>query len=159
EPNKIPITVLSRCQRFDFAGISPEQIVATLAEICHREQIEAEPEALQAVARRAGGSMRDAQSLLEQLLSAAGDRLTVQAGHRLLGTASDERVLDLLEALADHDSARVLDLTNRAAHEGVQIVDLLGGIIDFLADAMRLSAGSAAMLLATGPKQRPRLEA
>src|SRR5262249_31384968 len=105
EPNKIPITVLSRCQRFDFAGITPEQLVPTLGEICAREQIEAASEALHAVARRAGGSMRDAQSLLEQLLSAAGDRLTIEAVHRLLGTASDERLLDLLEALADHDSA------------------------------------------------------
>src|SRR5205807_6633652 len=56
EPNKIPVTVLSRCQRFDFAGITPEQIVTTLSEVCARERIEAEPEALQAVARRAGGS-------------------------------------------------------------------------------------------------------
>src|SRR3954470_11720887 len=71
EPNKIPITVLSRCQRYDFAGIAPEQIVATLAEICARERVEAEPEALRAVARRAAGSMRDAQSLLEQLLSSS----------------------------------------------------------------------------------------
>src|SRR5207248_9449074 len=68
EPNKIPITVLSRCQRYDFAGIAPEQIVATLAAICDREHVAAEAEALRTVARRANGSMRDAQSLLEQLL-------------------------------------------------------------------------------------------
>src|SRR4029078_4639058 len=69
EANKIPITVLSRCQRYDFAGITPEAIVGSMKEICARELVEAEPEALQVVARRAGGSMRDAQSLLEQLLA------------------------------------------------------------------------------------------
>src|SRR5205807_1639894 len=72
EPNKIPVTVLSRCQRYDFAGIAPEQVVETLTTICDREGVAAEPEALRVVARRASGSMRDAQSLLEQLLSAGG---------------------------------------------------------------------------------------
>src|SRR4051812_41120883 len=108
EPNKIPITVLSRCQRYDFAGIAPEEIVATLESICRREGIEAEPDALRAVARRATGSMRDAQSLLEQLLSSAGPRLTVERVHALLGTASDERLFDLIDALADHDAAAAL---------------------------------------------------
>src|SRR5665213_1493202 len=65
EPNKIPVTVLSRCQRYDFAGITPDQITETLAEICTQEQVNADPEALGVIARRASGSMRDAQSLLE----------------------------------------------------------------------------------------------
>ena len=91
EPNKIPITVLSRCQRFDFAGIAPDQIAETLAEICEIEQVEADPEALQAVARRASGSMRDAQSLLEQLLSVGDRRLTAELVHRSLGMAPDDR--------------------------------------------------------------------
>src|SRR5205807_10663061 len=69
EANKIPITVLSRCQRYDFAGIAPEQIAETLGAICKREGVAADEEALRAIARRASGSMRDAQSLLEQLLS------------------------------------------------------------------------------------------
>src|SRR5881296_1679575 len=63
EANKIPITVLSRCQRYDFAGITPEVIAKALAEVCAQERVEAEAEALQVVARRAGGSLRDAQSL------------------------------------------------------------------------------------------------
>ena len=106
EANKIPITVLSRCQRYDFAGITPEAIVASLKEICTREHVEAEPEALQVVARRASGSMRNAQSLLEQLLSSSGSRLTVEVVHALLGTPSDERLLAVLEALADRDTPR-----------------------------------------------------
>jgi DNA polymerase-3 subunit gamma/tau len=158
EPNKIPITVLSRCQRYDFAGITPEQIVATLSEICALEHIEAEPEALRTLARRAGGSMRDAQSLLEQLLSSAGERLTVDTVHRLLGTASDERLLDLIDALANHQPADVLQLVERAAAEGVQPSDLLVGVLEFLRDVMVLSAGAEGALLTATPRQRPRLQ-
>ncbi len=158
EPNKIPITVLSRCQRYDFAGITPEQIVETLARICAQEQAEAEPEALRTVARRAGGSMRDAQSLLEQLLSAGDGRLTVEGVHRLLGTASDERLLDLIAALADHDLATTLRLTEQAANEGVQPADLLIGLLDFLRDLMVLAAGAEVSLLSVSPRQLPRLQ-
>ena len=158
EPNKIPETVRSRCQRYDFAGITPEQAVATLGAICAREGVEAEPEALRAVARRGGGSMRDAQSLLEQLLSADGEPLTVELVHRRLGTASDERVLDLLDALADHDSAAVLRQVEQAAGEGVQPVELLNSVLEFLRDVMVLSAGGEGLLLAASPRQAPRLE-
>ena len=157
EPNKIPITVLSRCQRYDFAGISPEQVVETLTAICRREGVEAEPDALRVVARRASGSMRDAQSLLEQLLSAGGEALTVEAVHQRLGTASDERVLDLIDALADHDSAAALTQIDRAALEGVQPADLLNGLIEFLRDVMVLAVGAESTLLAATPRQKPRL--
>jgi DNA polymerase-3 subunit gamma/tau len=159
EPNKIPVTVLSRCQRYDFAGISPEQVVETLAAICAGERVEAEPEALRAVARRAGGSMRDAQSLLEQLLSGGGEALTVELVHRRLGTASDERLLDLIDALADRDPAAALRQLDLAAREGVQPVDLMNGLLEYLRDVMVLSAGAGSVLLAATPRQAPRLEA
>jgi len=158
EPNKIPVTVLSRCQRYDFAGISPEQVVETLLSICEREHVTAEPEALRAVARRASGSMRDAQSLLEQLLSAGGETLTVELVHKRLGTASDERLLDLLDALADHDPAAALGQVAGAADQGVQPTDLLNGLLEFLRDVMVLAAGADGVLLAATPRQKPRLE-
>ena len=159
EANKIPITVLSRCQRYDFAGIAPEQIVATLAEICAAEHVEVDRDALQVVARRASGSMRDAQSLLEQLLSSGARRLTAEAVHQLLGIAADERVLDLLDALADRDPARALTLVDGALASGVQPVDLLGGLLEFLRDTMVLAAGAEVLPLAASPGQRPRLQA
>jgi DNA polymerase-3 subunit gamma/tau len=158
EASRIPITVLSRCQRYDFAGITPEAIVATLQEICTREHVEAEPEALQVVARRAGGSMRDAQSLLEQLLASGSPRLTVEVVHALLGTPSDERLLAMLEALADRQPATALSLLEQAAAEGVQPADLLTGLLEFLRDVMVLSVGAGSILLAVSPRQRPRVE-
>ncbi len=158
EANKIPITVLSRCQRFDFAGITAEAIVNNLQEICGGEQVDAEPEALQVVARRAGGSMRNAQSLLEQLLSSGSPRLTVEVVHTLLGTPSDERLLALLDALSERDPAAILTLVDQAAGEGVQPSDLLAGTLEFLRDAMVLSVGAESVLLAVTPRQKPRLQ-
>jgi DNA polymerase-3 subunit gamma/tau len=160
EKNKIPITVLSRCQSYDFAGITPDQIVSSLAAIAAREGIAAEPEALRAVARRAAGSMRDAQSLLEQLLSAGSATLSVELVHRVLGIASDERVLDLVEALADCDAGAALRRLDEAIGSGVQPVDVLAALLEFLRDLMVLAVGAADVpLLAAAPSQRGRLEA
>jgi len=158
EPNKIPITVLSRCQRYDFAGITPEVIARSLGEICAREQVDAEPEALQVVARRAAGSLRDAQSLLDRLLASGSPRLTVEVVHALLGTASDERLLELIEALANHEPAQALLLVEQSAGQGVQPAELLSGLIDFVRDALVVTVGAESLLVATSPRQRPQLK-
>ena len=157
EPNKIPVTVLSRCQRYDFAGITPEQIVETLAEICVKERVNAESDALATIARRAGGSMRDAQSLLEQMLSYGENTLTSESVHRALGIAPDERVFDLLDALADRDLARVFGLVEASSLSGVQPADLLAGCLEFLRDVMATKVGDSVPLLAVAPSQKPRL--
>jgi DNA polymerase-3 subunit gamma/tau len=158
EPGKIPVTVLSRCQRFDFAGISPEAIATALAELCVRERALADPDALRVLARRAGGSLRDAQSLLDRLLASGSTRLTVELVHSLLGTASDERLLSLLEALAGRDAAGALLLLGDAVKEGVQPADLLGGLIEFFRDALVMSVGAESLLLAVTPRQQDRLK-
>jgi DNA polymerase-3 subunit gamma/tau len=158
EPNKIPITVLSRCQRFDFAGIGPEMIVDQLLSICEQEGVEADREALQVVSRRAAGSMRDAQSLLEQLLSSGGERLTTDRVHQLLGIAGDDRVLDLLDALADRDAARSLRILDQAVNDGVQPTDVLNSSIEFVRDVMVLAAGANVPALAALPGQMERLQ-
>src|SRR5262249_3230048 len=86
EVQKIPITILSRCQRFDFGGINTSRILAQLKQVVAGEGMAADDEALRIIARRAGGSMRDAQSLLEQLLSFDSKRLTADIVHSVLGT-------------------------------------------------------------------------
>ncbi len=158
EANKIPDTVLSRCQRYDLAGITPQMIARTLGEICEQEKVDADPEALHVVARRAAGSLRDAESLLDRLLASGTPHLTVEVVQGLLGTASDERVLAMLEALADHDAAAALRLLDQAAEQGVQPAEVLGGLLDFLRDAMVLALGADSILLAVTPRQKPRLQ-
>jgi DNA polymerase III subunit gamma/tau len=157
EPNKIPVTVLSRCQRYDFAGITPDQITETLAEICASEDVKADSEALGVIARRAGGSMRDAQSLLEQLLSFGGERLTVELVQQQLGIASDDRTLDLLDALSRRDAAEALKLVDQTASGGVQPTELLAGALEFLRDIMIVKYNPELVMLAASPRQKPRL--
>ncbi len=157
EPNKIPVTVLSRCQRYDFAGITPDQITETLSEICVTEKVSADPEALGVIARRAGGSMRDAQSLLEQLLSFGGETLTVELVQQQLGIASDDRTLDLLDALSRRDAPEALRLVDQTASGGVQPTELLAGALEFLRDIMVVKFNPNLTMLAASPRQRGRL--
>jgi DNA polymerase III subunit gamma/tau len=159
EPNKIPVTVLSRCQRYDFAPIAPDLLVKTLAKICAGEGVEADEDALRVVARRAAGSMRDGESLLEQLLSSGGKALTKDAIHRALGIAPDDRVLELLDALADHDVALVLKKLDDAIAQGAQAVDVLNSTLEFLRDVMVVKANAPVVTLAVAPGQESLISA
>jgi DNA polymerase-3 subunit gamma/tau len=139
EVNKIPITILSRCQRFDFAGINTSRILDVLKQIVDREGMKADDEALRIVARRAGGSMRDAQSLLEQLLSFGGEKLTADTVHSILGTAADDRVVELAAAILAKDGTRALSLVAKCADEGLQLGELLDQLIDYWRGLMLLN--------------------
>ena len=155
---KVPITILSRCQRFDFLGISLPRIVERLREVVAAEGLQADDNALELVARRAGGSMRDAQSLLDQLLAFSGDRLTVEQIHRMLGTAQDDRVVELAASVLNHDAARVLELVAAAAQEGLQLGELLDQMTDYWRDLMVAHcAGEKALDLSVSSRHREAL--
>ena len=158
EVQKIPITILSRCQRFDFAGIAVPQIVERLRDIVAREGMKAEDEALEMVARRAGGSMRDAQSLLDQLLAFGSDRLTADQVHALLGTAGDDRVVELASAVLEHDAKRALDLLAELAGRSLQLGELLDQMMAYWRDLMVVRcAGDKAPDLSVTARHRPTL--
>jgi DNA polymerase III subunit gamma/tau len=155
EIEKIPVTILSRCQRFDFAGIGTTRIVQRLKEIVAGEGMKADDEAIEMIARRAGGSMRDAQSLLDQLLAFGADQLTAQQVHQLLGTASDERIADLAGAVLNRDAQRMLELVEHAADEGLQLGELLDQLISYWRDLMVVrAAGAGAPGLSVSSQQR-----
>jgi DNA polymerase-3 subunit gamma/tau len=141
EPGKIPITILSRCQRFDFAGIRPASIVKRLQQIVEAEGVVAEPEALELLARRAAGSMRDSQSLLEQLLAFASERITVADVHGMLGTAGEERLGALVDHLVQRNAAAALAELDAAVHQGVEVSQLMEQLLGFLRDAMVAAVG------------------
>jgi len=137
EVQKVPATILSRCQRFDFAGIGLSQVVERLRTVIRAEGMNAEDEALELVARRAGGSMRDAQSLLDQLLAfSGGDTLLAEEVHQMLGTAQDERISQLASAVLAHDAENSLDLLRKAGQDGLQLGELLDQFIDYWRDLM-----------------------
>lgn len=141
-PEKIPITVLSRCQRFDFSPVEVSQIVARLRHILDAEGATADDEALEILARRAGGSMRDSQSLLEQLLAfGGGDVIKAEDVHTMLGTAGAGRLLDLLEHLVKRDTpAALVDLQN-AISQGVDVGQLGEQLMGTFRDVMAVLVG------------------
>ena len=139
EVQKIPITILSRCQRFNFTGITSAKIAARLKQVVAAEKMEADDDALMLVARRAGGSMRDAQSLLDQLLAFAGEKLTVEKIHQLLGTATDERILAVADAIAAKDAKKAFELLAQYAEIGLQLGELIDQLIDYWRTLMVLS--------------------
>ncbi|MFO0900490.1 MAG: DNA polymerase III subunit gamma/tau [Pirellulales bacterium] len=142
EATKIPITILSRCQRFDFAGIETGSIAERLAQIVEAEGLTAEPEALEIIARRAAGSMRDSQSLLEQLLAVSEKQITAADVHRLLGSADEARVGVLVSALLAGDAAAALAEVDAALHAGVDPGQLLEQTLGAYRDLMVSAAGA-----------------
>ncbi|HPP53591.1 MAG TPA: DNA polymerase III subunit gamma/tau, partial [Thermoguttaceae bacterium] len=146
EPNKIPITILSRCQRFDFAGIGTEAILRRLQQIVESENVSADPEALEVIARRAAGSMRDAQSLLEQLLAFAPGKITLEDVHELLGAAGDERMAALVGRLIERDAAGALAELDAAIQEGVDPAILLEQMLGYFRDCMAAVLGCPAQM-------------
>ena len=144
EPEKVPITIHSRCQRFDFAGIRTPSIVERLAAICQAEGVAADREALEIIARRAAGSMRDSQSLLEQVLSCCGEKLTAADVHALIGTAASGRIDALVEHLAKRDAAAALAELDAAVAEGVDVGQLMDQLIGYFRDALVAAVGGSA---------------
>ena len=152
ELRKIPETILSRCQRFDFAAITPEKVFQSLKRVAEREGVAASEDALRLLSRRANGSMRDAQTLLEQTLSAVEGELTAEKLHRTLGTAPDERVAALAGAILAKDPKATLDQLALATRDGVQAGDLLDQLTEFWRGLMlELVAGPNARDLPGGP--------
>jgi DNA polymerase III subunit gamma/tau len=141
EANKIPITILSRCQRFDFAGIDTGEIHTRLMQIAATEGVEIEPEAAQILASRAAGSMRDSQSLLEQLLAAADKRITATDVNSLLGIAAVERLSGLVGHLVARDAAAALAELDATLAAGVDVGQLLDQLIGYSRDVMAVAVG------------------
>ena len=147
DPEKIPITVLSRCQRFDFAPVEVGDIVGRLREIVDNENADADDAALELIARRAAGSMRDSQSLLEQVLSFADGRLDADTVHQILGTADDTRLHELTRTMADGDAAAALGLVDDAIDGGIDAGRLAEQLLEFLRDLLAATAGCDANLM------------
>lgn len=132
EPHKIPDTVLSRCQRFDFRRIPTHRIVERLSYILEQEGRAAEPAALEMIARSAEGGMRDAISLMDQLLSYGGDVITEQQVQAVRGAISGQAISQMVDFLAAGDVASGLGLINRMAEEGIDLRQLALQLVAYL---------------------------
>ncbi len=157
DPQKVPATIVSRCQRFDFRRLTLAEITGRLQEIVVDEGLTAEPDALTLIARQATGAMRDAESLLDQL-AASGSAITLAHVQNTLGAGPVEIISAVADGLASGDTARGLDAINQALDRGADARQLARQITDYLRQLMLIRVGGA-KLLDVPAEQRPAMDA
>lgn len=125
DPQKLPVTILSRCLQFHLKALDVDQIRTQLEHILDEEKIAHEPRALQLLARAADGSLRDALSLTDQAIASGDGQLSTEAVSTMLGTLDDDQALSLIEAIIEANGERAMSLVNVAASRGVEWEALL----------------------------------
>lgn len=132
DPQKLPVTILSRCLQFHLKALDVEQIRHQLEHILNEEHIAHEPRALQLLSRAADGSLRDALSLTDQAIASGDGQVSTQAVSAMLGTLDDDQALSLVEAMVDANGERVMSLLNEAAARGIEWEALLVEMLSLL---------------------------
>lgn len=132
DPQKLPVTILSRCLQFHLKALDVEQIRHQLEHILNKEHIAHEPRALQLLSRAADGSLRDALSLTDQAIASGDGQVSTQAVSAMLGTLDDDQALSLVEAVVDANGERVMSLINEAAARGIEWEALLVEMLSLL---------------------------
>lgn len=132
DPQKLPVTILSRCLQFHLKALNVEQIRHQLEHILNEEHIAHEPRALQLLSRAADGSLRDALSLTDQAIASGDGQVSTQAVSAMLGTLDDDQALSLVEAVVDANGERVMSLINEAAARGIEWEALLVEMLSLL---------------------------
>ena len=132
EIQKVPATIISRCERFDFKRISVSDIVKKLSLIAAKENIEIDTEVLEAVARRSGGHLRDAESLLGQIFALGGKKISLEDAELIIPHYNSHEAVDLLDYLSKKDAAKAIALINKLADSGVNLKNFTGELIALL---------------------------
>ena len=153
EPHKIPATILSRCQRFDLRRLTIPEIVAHLQMIAGEEGFGAETEALMAIGRAAQGCMRDAISLLDQMLSYGNEMITFVQVQQALGAVSAQAVADLVNAIATKQVAAGLHLIQQLLTQGASLTEFCHQVVEHLRGVMVLQMAGDADLLNELPRE------
>ncbi|MTM90076.1 DNA polymerase III subunit gamma/tau, partial [Turicibacter sanguinis] len=136
EPHKIPPTIISRCQRFDFKQISTKEITQHLSEILTSQNIEFEEDAVQLVAELAEGGMRDALSLLDQVISYSYDKILIDDVHALSGTIANHQLLQIIRGIKDLDFSTIIDLIQEMIDQGKEAIRIIDGLINVYRDLL-----------------------
>jgi len=140
DPQKVPATIQSRCQRFDFRNIPTSLIAKHLADIVKQEKLAAEPELLHQIARLGNGSMRDALSLLDRVMATGEKKLSLELLNSLLGLPDRELIGALVTAFADGEPGPALTRADELLQRGISIDQLLDSLLGRLRDVMLLAA-------------------
>lgn len=136
EPHKIPATILSRCQRFDFKRVSSKDIADRMSYICEKENIQAEDKALSLIARNSQGALRDALSILDQCMSFGNDKIEYNDVIELLGTVNIDELFQLSQSIIDEDTKKSLQILNEFIIWGKDIRNLINDLIDHFRNLM-----------------------
>ena len=147
DPRKVIPTVLSRCQRFDFRRISGPTIVDHLAMISEQSGYDVQRDALALIARRVDGSMRDAESLLDQIVAFGGTALTAREAAEVLGIVDQDVYFELLDIVAEQDVPGGLDLVDRVFGQGHDLEEIVLGILEHLRNLLVVKAAPEAEVL------------
>jgi DNA polymerase-3 subunit gamma/tau len=144
EVNKVPVTVLSRCQRFDLRRISAEQLAAHFASVCEKEEVEVEPEALALIARAAEGSARDGLSILDQAIAHGSGGVTAEQVRGMLGLSDRGAIRKLLGLLLAGDAQGALAAVKEQYDLGVEPSALIRGLLESVHGITRAKVGGPA---------------
>ncbi|MFW6319865.1 MAG: DNA polymerase III subunit gamma/tau [Bacillota bacterium] len=136
EPHKIPATIHSRCQRFDFRGIGIADMLDKLNEIAEKESINIEEDALHLIAESAEGGMRDAISLLDQVVSYTNETVTLDDVHAIKGTVSHESIITIAKSIEDDEVPKAIDKLDYLVDQGKEAHKLLDDMIKFYRDIL-----------------------
>lgn len=144
EPHKVPQTILSRCQRFDFRRIKPSDIIVRMKQIAYGDGFEIDDEALTILARLADGSMRDGLSLLERVVSACGDKITANDITNTLGLSDTETSHRLLRAVTDGNVDEILSIVDKVLSDGKDLRNFIDSFIKYVRDLMVIKVSTDA---------------
>jgi len=136
EPHKIPATILSRCQRFDFKKISINDIKYRINQICELENIDIEENAVELIAKLSDGGMRDSLSLLDQLTAYTTEKITINDVNDVYGTITTSEIYDLVCKILDKNIANTFDIISNYDNNGKNLVKIIELIIDFLKNVL-----------------------
>jgi len=142
EPQKIPITILSRCQRYDFRRIGLDSLSSHMASLCRKEGFEISEESLGLIAREAGGSMRDALSLLDQLMTCAQGLVTHEQVLDILGVIDRKIIIDLASSILNADIPVVLDLLDDVYDRGHDMKKLYADLLEHFRNLLVVAMGN-----------------
>ncbi|GEK92180.1 DNA polymerase III subunit gamma/tau [Alkalibacterium kapii] len=136
EPHKIPLTIISRTQRFDFRRISAQDIIRRMTYILNEKNVEFDPDALMSIAKAAEGGMRDALSILDQVISFSDGSVTLDDTLRITGSITQDLMIDYISAALNHDTEKGLGLLHQMMQEGKDANRLVEDVILFSRDIL-----------------------
>lgn len=159
EPQKIPATILSRCQRFDFKKITARDMEKRLQEILDAYGITAEEGVLHLIVKKAEGGMRDAISILDQCISFGNEQLSLQAAYEVMGLVRNDVLISLVQSIIDKDTAKVLFHVHQLLQEGVEPTQVMKDLLEYWRNLLLLQVcpPNSELIIADGKEKEEML--